>query len=316
MHMSMCFRKCIDVLKGHVLCKRHELINSDLPVECNALMNVVLAILTKLCAYAQLFHQWQDVSKRPHSYRNEGLYWQEGFGTGVIVPEHFATVKPGFETGFETHPSFETVNMVSKRPFRYKVWCSRTVWVERLGRAKGVTVSAEGIRVDPQKIEAVVGWKQPKSVTVVRSFLGLAGYYHWFVYGFSKIAAPLTKLLQKDVKFEWTEVRHQALQKLKEVLVQAPIMFQPESGKEFVVYSDASYVGLGCVLMQEGRVVAYAPRKLKVHERNYPTHDLKLGAVVFARKIWRQYPYGEKCIVYTDQKSLNYLMSQRELNLW
>ncbi|KAL4386916.1 hypothetical protein GQ457_09G017910 [Hibiscus cannabinus] len=87
------------------------------------------------------------------------------------------------------------------------------------------------------------------------------------------------------------------------------------SGKEFVVYSDASYVGLGCVLMQEGRVVAYASRQLKVHEKNYPTHDIELAAVVFALKIWRHYLYGEKCIVYTDHKSLKYLMTQKELNL-
>ncbi|GMI66048.1 hypothetical protein HRI_000274100 [Hibiscus trionum] len=179
----------------------------------------------------------------------------------------------------------------------------------------GHVVSAEGIRVDPQKIEAVMSWKVPKSVHEVRSFLGLAGYYRRFVDGFSKIAAPLTKLLQKDVKYEWTEARQQAFEKLKAALTQAPILIQPESGKEFVVYSDASYVGLGCVLMQEGKVVAYALRQLKVHERNYPTHDIELAAVVFALKIWRHYLYGEKCTVYTDHKSLRYLMSQKELNL-
>ncbi|GMI67523.1 hypothetical protein HRI_000421600 [Hibiscus trionum] len=179
----------------------------------------------------------------------------------------------------------------------------------------GHVVSAEGIRVDPQKIEAVMNWKPPKSVHEVRSFLGLAGYYRRFVDGFSKIAAPLAKLLQKDVKYEWTEARQQAFEKLKAALTQAPILVQPESGKEFVVYSDASYVGLGCVLMQEGKVVAYASRQLKVHERNYPTHDIQLAAVVFALKIWRHYLYGEKCTVYTDHKSLKYLMSQKELNL-
>ncbi|KAK8510548.1 hypothetical protein V6N12_055477 [Hibiscus sabdariffa] len=167
----------------------------------------------------------------------------------------------------------------------------------------GHVVSSEGIRVDPKKVEAIVNWKQPTSVTEIRSFLGLAGYYRRFVSGFSKVAAPLTKLLQKCVKYEWSDARQQAFEKLKEALINAPVLTQPVSGKDFVVYSDASYVGLGCVLMQEGRVVAYASRQLKVHEKNYPTHDIELAAVVFALKIWRYYLYGEKCIVYTDHKS-------------
>ncbi|KAK8576586.1 hypothetical protein V6N13_032506 [Hibiscus sabdariffa] len=179
----------------------------------------------------------------------------------------------------------------------------------------GHVVSSEGIRVDPKKVEAIVNWKQPTSVTEIRSFLGLAGYYRRFVSGFSKVAAPLTKLLQKGIKYEWSDARQQAFEKLKEALINAPVLTQPVSGKEFVVYSDASYVGLGCVLMQEGRVVAYASRQLKVHEKNYPTHDIELAAVVIALKIWRHYLYGEKCIVYTDHKSLKYLMTQKELNL-
>ncbi|KAL4379662.1 hypothetical protein GQ457_02G023920 [Hibiscus cannabinus] len=176
-------------------------------------------------------------------------------------------------------------------------------------------VSSEGIRVDPKKVEAVVNWKQPKSVTKIRSFLGLTGYYRRFLSGFSKVTAPLTKLLQKDVKYEWSDVRKQEFEKLKEALTNAPVLIQPVSGKEFVVYSDASYVGLGCVLMQEGRVVAYASRQLKTHEKNYPTRVIELAAVVFSLKIWRHYLYGERCTVYTDHKSLKYLMTQKELNL-
>ncbi|KAL4387524.1 hypothetical protein GQ457_09G015940 [Hibiscus cannabinus] len=179
----------------------------------------------------------------------------------------------------------------------------------------GHVVSSEGIRVDPKKVEAIVNWKQPTSVTEIRSLLGLAGYYRRFVSGFSKVAAPLSKLLQKGVKYEWSDARQQAFEKLKESLINAPVLTQPMSGKEFVVYSDASYVGLGCVLMQEGRVVAYASRQLKVDEKNYPTHDIELPAVVFALKIWRHCLYGEKCIVYIDHKSLKYLMTQKELNL-
>ncbi|KAA3474134.1 DNA/RNA polymerases superfamily protein [Gossypium australe] len=179
----------------------------------------------------------------------------------------------------------------------------------------GHVVSDEGIRVDPRKIEAVLDWKPPKSVVEIRSFLGLAGYYRRFVEGFSLIAAPMTKLLRKGVPFVWTEEQQESFDKLKKILTEAPVLIQPEAGKEFTVYCDASHIGLGCVLMQEGKVVAYASRQLKPHEANYSTHDLELAAVVFALKIWRHYLYGEKSIVYTDHKSLRYLLAQKDLNL-
>ena len=176
-------------------------------------------------------------------------------------------------------------------------------------------MSAEGIRVDPTKIEAVVNWKSPQNVTEVRSFLGLASYYRRFVRGFSVIAAPLTKLLRKGIKFEWTDKCQNSFEQLKGMLVEAPILTQPTSGKEYTLYSDASCIGLGCVLMQDGKVVAYASRQLKPHEQNYPTHDLELATVVFALKIWRHNLYGEKCRIYIDHKSLKYLLTQKELNL-
>ncbi|KAK5843606.1 hypothetical protein PVK06_006063 [Gossypium arboreum] len=122
----------------------------------------------------------------------------------------------------------------------------------------GHVVSAEGIKVDPRKIEAILEWKPPRTVSEIRSFLGLAGYYRRFVEGFSVMAAPLTKLIRKRVPFVWTEKQQEAFEKLKKVLIETPVLIQPESGKDFTVYSDASHVGLGCVLMQEGKVVAYA----------------------------------------------------------
>ena len=179
----------------------------------------------------------------------------------------------------------------------------------------GHIVSAEGIRVDPVKIEVVVNWKPPRSVTEVRSFLGLAGYYRRFVKGFSIIASLLTKLLRKGVMFEWSDKCQNSFEQLKEMLVKAPVLTQPTSGKEYTLYSDASGIGLGCVLIQNDKVVAYASRQLKSHEQNYPTHDLELAAIVFALKIWRHYLYGEKCRIYTDHKSLKYLLTQKELNL-
>ncbi|KAG8502441.1 hypothetical protein CXB51_000404 [Gossypium anomalum] len=187
-------------------------------------------------------------------------------------------------------------------------------WLHEVSFLRHV-VSASGIRVDPRKISAILDLKPPKNISEVQSFLGLAGYYRRFVKGFSVLASPLTKLLQKGVRFEWSEKCQKSFDQLKTFLTEAPVLVQPESSKEFDVYSDASLNGLGCVLMQEGRVVAYASRQLKPHERNYPTHDLELAAIVFALKIWRHYLFGEKCHVYSDHKSLKYLMTQKDLNL-
>ena len=169
--------------------------------------------------------------------------------------------------------------------------------------------------VDPKKIEVVIEWKPPRNVTEVRSFLGLVGYYRRFIKGFSMTAAPMTRLLQKNVKYEWSEKCQRSFDKLKAFLTVAPVLTQPTCGREYVIFSDASLNGLGCVLIQEGKVVAYASRQLKLHEKNYPTHDLELAAIVFALKLWRHYLYGEKCFIYTDHKSLKYFPSQRELNL-
>nr|GFB05700.1 putative reverse transcriptase domain-containing protein [Tanacetum cinerariifolium] len=135
----------------------------------------------------------------------------------------------------------------------------------------------QGIHVDPAKIESVKDWTSPKSPTEIHQFLGLAGYYRRFIEGFSKIAKPMTKLTQKK--------------------------------------RDASNKGLGTVLMQREKVISYASRQLKIHEKNYMTHDLELGAVVFALKIWRHYLYGTKCTVFTNHKSLRHILVQKELNM-
>ena len=142
----------------------------------------------------------------------------------------------------------------------------------------------------------------------------MAGYYRRFVKDFSTIAKPLSMLTHKNVKFEWTNVCECSFQVLNEKLVTAPILTLPEPRKHFTVYSDASRIGLGCVLMQEGKVIAYASRQLWKHEENYPTHDLELAAVVFALKIWRHYLYGEPCDIFTDQKSLKYIFMLKDLN--
>ncbi|GKD75364.1 reverse transcriptase, partial [Tanacetum coccineum] len=133
--------------------------------------------------------------------------------------------------------------------------------------------------MDPAKVEAITKWPRPTSMTEVRSFLGLAGYYRRFIKGFSRLALPLTKLMRKGEKFVWNEEREKSFEELKQRLVSAPILTLPSGSGGFQIYSDASKKGLGCVLMQHGKVIAYASRQLKPYEVNYPTHDLELAVV-------------------------------------
>ncbi|GJY45070.1 reverse transcriptase domain-containing protein [Tanacetum coccineum] len=167
----------------------------------------------------------------------------------------------------------------------------------------------------PSKIEAVKKWKAPTTLSEIRSFFGLAGYYRRFIVNFSKIAKPLTSLTQKNKKYEWGVEQEEAFQTLKDNLCNAQFLSLPDGVEDFVVYCDASNQGLGCVLMQRGKVIAYASRQLKIHEKNYTTHNLKLGAVVFALKTWRHYLYGTKSVIYTDHKSLQHIFDQKELNM-
>ncbi|KAK8590231.1 hypothetical protein V6N12_024610 [Hibiscus sabdariffa] len=159
----------------------------------------------------------------------------------------------------------------------------------------GHVILVEGIKVDLKKIQTILDWRTPRNVSEVKSFLGLAGYYQRFVEGFSSIATGLTKQIRKDVPFVWSETQQRSFDQLKKALTHVPVLTQPESGNEFTVYSGASHLGLGCVLMQDWKVVAYASRQLKPHELNYLTHNLELAAIVFTLKIWRHYLYGEKC---------------------
>ncbi|GJX33416.1 putative reverse transcriptase domain-containing protein [Tanacetum coccineum] len=179
----------------------------------------------------------------------------------------------------------------------------------------GHVVNRDGIHVDPSKVESVKNWKTPESSTEIRSFLGLAGYYRRFIENFSKIAKPLTLLTQKNKTYVWGNEQDEAFRILKEKLCNAPVLALPDGPDDFVVYCDASKQGFGSVLMQRGKVIAYASRQLKKHEKNYTTHDLELGAVVFALKIWRHYLYGTKSVIYTDHKSLQYIFDQKDLNM-
>ncbi|GJX59183.1 putative reverse transcriptase domain-containing protein [Tanacetum coccineum] len=201
-----------------------------------------------------------------------------------------------------------------KKEELYEKFSMCEFWIPKV-QFLGHVIDSKGIHVDPAKIESVKDWASPKTPTEIRQFLGLAGYYRRFIEGFSKIAKPMTKLTQKKVKFEWGDKQEAAFQLLKQKLCSAPILALPEGSEDFIVYCDASIKGLGAVLMQREKVISYASRQLKIHEKNYTTHDLELGAVVFALKIWRHYLYGTKCTVFTDHKSLQHILNQKELNM-
>jgi hypothetical protein len=169
--------------------------------------------------------------------------------------------------------------------------------------------------VDPAKVNKIVAWSIPTTVTEVRSFLGLVGYYRRFSEGFSKIAKPMTSLLEKGREFKWDWKCQDSFNQLKLRLMSPPVLVMPDLQKGFDIYCDVCGQGLGCVLMQEGHVIAYASRQLRKHELNYPTHDIELAAVVHTLKIWRHYIMGTKCQVYTNHKSLKYIFTQKDLNL-
>nr|GEW54148.1 retrotransposon protein, putative, Ty3-gypsy subclass [Tanacetum cinerariifolium] len=136
-----------------------------------------------------------------------------------------------------------------------------------------------------------------------------------FIEGFYKIAKSMTKLTQKNVKFDWGEKEETAFQLIKQKLCSTPILALPKGSENFIVYCDALHKRLGTVLMQNETVIAYASRQLKMHEKNYTTHDLELGAIVFAINMWIHYLYGTKCTIFTDHKSLQHILDQKDLNM-
>lgn len=181
-------------------------------------------------------------------------------------------------------------------------------WLKEVG-FRGHVISGEGIVVDPTKVQSVTGWLAPTSVGEIRSFLGLAGYYQRIIENFSKIAKPMMTLLKKDTKFHGTEECEASFQELKKRLTTALVLILPDIRKDFQVYCDASRLGLGGVLMKDGRVVSYASRQLRLRELNYAMHDLELAAVVHALKTWRHFLIGNHCDVYTNHKSLKYIFT-------
>ena len=179
----------------------------------------------------------------------------------------------------------------------------------------GFIISKNGVATDPAKIEAVIGWPQPRSIKEIRGFLGLTGWYRIFIKGYAVIAVPLTSLLKKTKTFSWSHKAQESFEKLKNALVNAPILQLPHFTKTFTFLTDASGQAIGGVLSQEGKPIAYESRKLRIHELNYPTHDLELLAVVHALKLWRHYLLGKRFDLHTDHKSLKWIFTQPDLNM-
>ncbi|GKC50977.1 putative reverse transcriptase domain-containing protein, partial [Tanacetum coccineum] len=183
-----------------------------------------------------------------------------------------------------------------KRERLYAKFFKCDFWLDSI-QFLGHVINCNGVHVDPAKIEAIRNWVAPTTPTKVRQFLGLASYYRRFTEGFSLISKPLTNLTQKNKIYEWGGEEEESFQLLKQKLCSAPILALLEGTEDFVMYCDASLKGFGSILMQREKVIAYASRQLKLHEENYTTHDLELGAVVFALRLWRHYLYRTKCVV-------------------
>ncbi|MCO5551438.1 hypothetical protein L7F22_004941 [Adiantum nelumboides] len=179
----------------------------------------------------------------------------------------------------------------------------------------GFIVSKDGISPDPAKVEVVVKWPIPQSVSEVRGFLGLTGWCRIFIQDYALISKPLTELTQIDETFIWTEKRDFAFNELKNLLATSPVLKLPDFEKTFEVIVDACAKGVGGILRQEGHPIAYESRQLRIHERNYPTHDLELLAVVHALKKWRHYLLSQIFELVTDHKSLKWIFTQPELNM-
>ena len=173
----------------------------------------------------------------------------------------------------------------------------------------GHIISEEGVKTDPKKIDAMVDWPMPKSLKVLRGFLGLTGYYGKFIKEYGQIASPFIALLKKDA-FLWSDKAEKAFEELKAAVSQPPVLALLDFSKTFVIECDASGFGMGAVLMQEGRPLAYYSQALKEKNLFLSTYEKELLALVLSVKKWRPYLFATIFIIKTDQQSLKHILEQ------
>ena len=217
-----------------------------------------------------------------------------------------------FGSSFKEHLANLQVVFEAIRKAGLKLNPKKCVFAETKVKFLGYELSGEGLAPDSEKVSAIEEFPKPVDVSSLRSFLGMMGYYRRFVGGFSEIAAPLHRLLQKDVKFVWTENCQKAFDELKRSLISAPIMAFPRFDREFVLYTDASDVGVGSILAQKDdlgveRTVAFASRAFSGSEKNWSTTEKEAFAVIWGLEHFNAYVYGHKVIVYTDHRALQWL---------
>ncbi|RVX07636.1 Transposon Ty3-I Gag-Pol polyprotein [Vitis vinifera] len=177
----------------------------------------------------------------------------------------------------------------------------------------GFVVSSKGVETDPEKIKAIVDWPVPTNIHEVRSFHGMATFYRRFIRNFSSIMAPITECMKPGL-FIWTKAANKAFEEIKSKMVNPPILRLPDFEKVFEVACDASHVGIGAVLSQEGHPVAFFSEKLNGAKKKYSTYDLEFYAVVQAIRHWQHYLSYKEFVLYSDHEALRYLNSQKKLN--
>jgi len=178
----------------------------------------------------------------------------------------------------------------------------------------GYIISSSGTKVDEEKIKAIKDWLKPSSIVDVRSFHGLASFDQRFVKNFSSIVAPLTECLKKGSEFRWSENAQKSIELIKEKLCTTLILALPDFAKTFEIECDASGVGIGVVLLQEMRTIAYFSEKFNGARLNYSTYNKELYALIRALEVWQHYLLPEEFVVYTDHESLKYIKGQSKLN--
>ncbi|XP_040967125.1 uncharacterized protein [Gossypium hirsutum] len=282
--------------------------------------NVTLAPLTPKQVYEDQIKlkasDFQDVFLKEAPSRLpplRGIEHQIDFMPGAVIPN-----RPAYRANpEETKELQRQVNKLMEKGYIRESLspCDVPVLlVPKKDRTWRFVVSADGLEVDQEKIKAIQDWPRPMSVTQVRSFHGLASFYRRFVLNFSIIAAPLTSVIKKNSSFIRNDEQEKSFIKIKDCLTNAPLLALPDFSKTFEIVCDASGIGIGAVLTQEGRPVAYYSEKLNGAILNYPVYDKEMYALIQALETWQHYLWPKEFVIHSDHKALKHIKGQHKLN--